>query len=74
MNENGNLSTKLPVFDGNNQNCQIIQMHVLFGAQDFLDLVNEGYAVLLENATDAQRNAQREEKRPEGVVLHPSVC
>ena len=42
MNGNSNLSTKLPVFDGKNWNWSI-QMRVLFGAQDVLNLVNEGY-------------------------------
>ncbi|XP_050897536.1 uncharacterized protein LOC127104394 [Lathyrus oleraceus] len=40
---NGSLPTKLPVFDGNNWNQWPIQMRVLFGAQDVLDLVNDGY-------------------------------
>ena len=59
MNRN-NLSTKLPVFDGKNWNRWMIQMHVLFGAQNVLDLVNDGYTAHPKNAMDAQRNAQRD--------------
>ena len=55
MNENGNLSTKLPVFDGKNWNRWMIQMRVLFEAQNVLDLVNDGYAALPENATPGDR-------------------
>ena len=43
MSGNGNLSTKLPVFDGKNWNRWMIQMCMLFGAQDVLDLINDGY-------------------------------
>jgi hypothetical protein len=53
MNENGNLSTKLPVFDGINWNCWMISVHELFGAQDILDLVNDGYTAFPENETEA---------------------
>ena len=54
-----NLSDKLLVFDGKNWNRLMIQMHVLFGAQYVLDLINDGYVQvsLLENAIDAQRNS-----------------
>lgn len=59
MNGNGNLSTKIPVFDGKNWNHWMTQMRVLFGAQDVHDLVNNDYipVALPTNATDAQRNA-----------------
>lgn len=35
---------KLLVFDRKNWNWWMIQMRVLFGAQDILDLVNDDYA------------------------------
>lgn len=34
-------------------------MRVLFGGQDILDLVNDDYAQVAENATETQRNMQR---------------
>lgn len=49
----GGLDTKLPVFDGTNWNRWSIQMKVLFGAQDVVELVNDGYAPVGENATEA---------------------
>lgn len=43
----------------------MIEMHVLFGAQDVLDLVNDGYfqVALPTNATNAHRNAQRDPEK-----------
>lgn len=38
-------------------------MRVLFGAQDVLDLVNDGYGTVVADATEAQRNAYDEEER-----------
>ena len=53
MNGNGGMSTKLPVFDGKNWNRWMKQMIVLFGAQDVLELVTEGYVPVAADATDA---------------------
>ena len=55
MNRNSNLSTKLIVFDGKKWARWMIQMCVLFGAQDILDQVNDDYVqvVLPENAMAA---------------------
>lgn len=56
MNGNDNLSTKLPVFDGKIWNRWMIQMRVLFCAQNVIDIVNDDYisVALLENATNAR--------------------
>lgn len=35
-------------------------MRVLFGAQDVLDLANDGYASVVADSTEAQRNTYRE--------------
>ncbi|XP_050876368.1 uncharacterized protein LOC127080082 [Lathyrus oleraceus] len=48
---NDSLNTKVIVFDGNNWNQWMIQMHVLFGTQNVLDLVNDSYVALGTNAT-----------------------
>ncbi|XP_050876797.1 uncharacterized protein LOC127080519 [Lathyrus oleraceus] len=47
----------------------MIQIRVLFGAQYVLDLVNDSYAALSENATDAQRNAQHEMRKKDQKAL-----
>lgn len=62
MNMNGgnnSFNIKVSVFDGKNWNRWIIQMRVLFDTQDVLDLVNEGYTVVVADATKAQRNTHR---------------
>ena len=71
MNENGSLSIKLPMLDGENWNRWMIQMCVLFGAQDVLDLINDGYVqvTLLENATDVQKNAQGDLRKKDQKAL-----
>ncbi|KAK2405626.1 hypothetical protein QL285_054842 [Trifolium repens] len=63
MNGNSGMSTKLPVFDGKNWNRWMKQMIVLFGAQDVLELVTEGYVPVAADATDAQKLAQKDTKK-----------
>ena len=56
MNGNGrDIHSKLPVFDGKNWNRWKIQMRVLFGSQDVLDLVTGGYNLLEAGAIEARR-------------------
>ena len=55
MNGNGDIHSKLPVFDGKNWNRWKIQMHVLFDSQDVLDLVTNGYDLLEADAIEAQK-------------------
>lgn len=71
MKGNSNLSTKLPVFNGKKWNRWMIQMRVLFGAQDVLDLINKGYIhiALPENATNMHKNAQRDLRKKDQKVL-----
>lgn len=54
--ENSSLNTKLPVFDGKNKNWWMIQMRVLFYAQDVLDIVNDDYTAVVEDVMEVQRN------------------
>ena len=44
-------------------------MHVLFNAQDVLDLINKSYVLVVKNATDAQRNAQHDMRRKDQKAL-----
>lgn len=71
MNGNGNLSIKLPMFDGKNWSQWMIQMRVLFGIQDVLDLVNNNYVsvALSANATDTQSNAQCDMRKKDQKAL-----
>ncbi|KAK2376919.1 hypothetical protein QL285_077661 [Trifolium repens] len=69
MNGNGGMSTKLPVFDGKNWNRWMKQMLVLFGAQDVLELVIEGYVPVAADATDAQKLAQKDTKKKDQRTL-----
>lgn len=75
MNGNGNLSTKLQVFDGKNWNQWMIQMRVLFGAQDVLDLINDNYVLvaLLKNAIDVRRNPQRDPRKKDMKTLFYTI-
>ena len=71
------MSTKHPVFDGQNWNRWMIQMRVLFGAQDVLELVIDGYIPVAADAIEEERERgveKQEEERSEDVVLHLSVC
>jgi hypothetical protein len=69
MNGNGNMNTKLPVFDGKNWNRWMIQMRVLFGAQDVLDLVTDGYVPVAADAMNEQKNAQKEVRKKDQKAL-----
>ncbi|KAK2375565.1 hypothetical protein QL285_076452 [Trifolium repens] len=69
MNGNGGMSTKLLVFDGKNWNRWMKQMIVLFGAQDVLELVTEGYVPVAADATDAQKLAQKDTKKKDQRAL-----
>ncbi|WJX37062.1 hypothetical protein P8452_24874 [Trifolium repens] len=66
---NSGMSTKLPVFDGKNWNRWMKQMLVLFGAQDVLEFVTDGYAPVAADATDAQKLAHKETKKKDQKAL-----
>ncbi|KAK2448515.1 hypothetical protein P8452_12596 [Trifolium repens] len=65
----GNLNTKLPVLNGKNWNRWMIQMRVLFGAQDVLELVTDGYVPVAADATEEQKEAQRKERKRDQKAL-----
>ncbi|XP_050897466.1 uncharacterized protein LOC127104322 [Lathyrus oleraceus] len=52
-----------------NWNWWLIHMRVLFGAQDILDLVNDGYTPVAENEIEVQRYMQRETRKNDQKVL-----
>ncbi|KAA8538068.1 hypothetical protein F0562_027352 [Nyssa sinensis] len=60
---NGSIQPNLPKFDGNKFGRWCIQMKVLFGYQKILEIVENGFADPGENATIAQREALRENKK-----------
>lgn len=66
---NDSLNTKPPVFDGKNWNRWMLQMHVLFGAQDVLDLANDDYVAVAADANEAQRNMYRELRKKDQKVM-----
>lgn len=63
------LNIRLPEFDGKNYNRYMIQIRVLFGAQDVVALVNDGYATVVKDATEAQRNVYRELRKKDHKAL-----
>ena len=75
MSGDGSSNTKLPVFNGKNWNRWIIQIHVLFGAQDVLDLVTDGYVPAAADATEEQRTAERMmRKRDQKALFYIHQC
>ena len=75
MNGNGNLSTRLPMFDGKNWNRWMIQMRVLFVAQDVFDPKNNGYTMVVVDATKMHRNVQREmRKNDQNALFYIHQC
>ena len=69
MNGGSSLNTKLPVFDGKSWNRWMIQMRVLFGAQDVLDLDTNGYVPVAVDATEKQRSAERATRKRDQKTL-----
>lgn len=72
---NGSLNTKLQVFGGKDWNRWMIQTRVLCRDEDVVDLVNEGYIVVVTDATEAQRNTHREtRKKDHKALLYNHQC
>ena len=63
------MNTKLPAFDGKNWNRSKIQMRVLFGAQDVLDLVSEGYVPAAADATVEQKSEEKATRKRDQKAL-----
>ena len=47
----------------------MIQRHVLFGAQDALELVTDGYVPVAADAAKEERNEQRDKRKKNQKVL-----
>ncbi|KAK2403434.1 hypothetical protein QL285_052871 [Trifolium repens] len=69
MNGNSGMSTKLPDLNGKNWNRWMIQMCVLFGVQDVLELVTDGNVPVAADATEEQKEAQRKERKRDQKAL-----
>ena len=75
MSGDGSLNTKLPVFNGKNWNRWMIQMRVMFGAQDILDLVTNGCVPAAADATEEQRTTERMmRKRDQKALFYIHQC
>ena len=76
MASGGNLFGNLLILDGKNWDRWSVQMGVVFGFQDVLDIVKSGYQDLGENPNDAQTAAYKEAKKKDCKALfliHQSV-
>lgn len=74
---NGSIQPNLPKFDGNKFGCWCIQMKVLFGYQEILEIVENGFANPRENVCNSSTTrslAREQEEGSEGVVSHLSNC
>lgn len=59
----------LPILDGKNYEKRCIQMWMIFGFQEVLEIVNRGIQELAENATYAQRLAYKDSKKKDCKAL-----
>jgi len=69
MANNGGFSRSILVLDGKNWERWSALMRSLFGVQDVLELVEDGYEDLAANATEVQRAAFREQKKKDCKAL-----
>ncbi|XP_019455199.1 PREDICTED: uncharacterized protein LOC109356330 [Lupinus angustifolius] len=59
----GNFAITLPILDNKNWTRWCIQMKAILGYQDVADIMEEGLPILEEGATEAQRNAHKQNKK-----------
>ena len=69
-NISGSLQTTFPILDGRNYDRWYIQMKVLFGFQEVLEVVTKGIEELPVNATKAQRKTYLEDKKKDCKALY----
>src|ERR1044072_8164988 len=70
------LPSNLPVLDGKNWSRWVIQMKVVLGYQEVLEIVTDGFPVLSEASTAAERTAFKENKKKDCkamFILHQCV-
>jgi len=63
MNGTNNFNTHIPILEGGNWERWSVVIKNLFGAQDLLEIVQNGYEELGRNATEALRAAHKELKK-----------
>lgn len=66
---NDQFQLNLPIFKGHNYDRWCSQMKVIFIFQDVFEIVNDGVPILQENATEAQRTANRELRKKDAKGL-----
>ena len=64
------LPTTLPILDGKNWSRWCIQMRVILGYQEVLEIVEEGFPALDEAPTTAERTAFKENKKRDCKAMH----
>ncbi|XP_019442280.1 PREDICTED: uncharacterized protein LOC109346996 [Lupinus angustifolius] len=69
MATNNGFTMTLPTLDNKNYERWHIQMKVLFGYQEVLDIIQEGYQSVDEDATEAQRLVHRDCKKRDCKAL-----
>jgi len=69
MNGSSSFNTRLPILEARNWERWSAVMKNLFGAQDLMEIVQNGVGELAANAIDVQRNADKEEEGLQGFVL-----
>ncbi|XP_019425092.1 PREDICTED: uncharacterized protein LOC109333970 [Lupinus angustifolius] len=69
MASNSGFTMTLPTLDGKNYERWHIQMKVLFGYQEVLEIVQNGYQSVGEDATEAQRSTFKECKKRDYKAL-----
>ncbi|XP_057452215.1 uncharacterized protein LOC130744037 [Lotus japonicus] len=70
MGGNGNLtSLTLPILTENNRDRWVVRMKTLFGFQDVLDVVENGFSVPGDNASEARKATHKEMKKKDTKAL-----
>ncbi|AES78008.2 hypothetical protein MTR_7g022910 [Medicago truncatula] len=69
MNGSSSFNTHLPILEARNWERWSTVMKNLFGAQDLLEIVQNGVGELVLNATDVQRNTHKELKKKDCKAL-----
>ncbi|XP_019451907.1 PREDICTED: uncharacterized protein LOC109354005 [Lupinus angustifolius] len=71
-----NFSTNLPVLDGSNWSKWSIQMKAIFCYQDVAEIVEDGFSILEEGATEVQKSKYKQSKRKDCkalCIIHQAV-
>ncbi|XP_019455196.1 PREDICTED: uncharacterized protein LOC109356328 [Lupinus angustifolius] len=71
-----NFPANLPILDGKNWNRWKVQMKVIMGYQEVDEIVEQGYSILDEGASDEQRRIHKENKKKDCkamFLLHQCV-